>query len=92
MSLKKQVILISRKSKELYLEVELFNLQKSSLKQNGCIYFEVYKSDDCKEEFLVYEEWENEESFKDNLNTKEYLEFLKKYDELVLKKENLPII
>lgn len=92
MELKKQIIYIARKSKELYLEVELFNLQKASLKNRACLYFEVYKSDDCKEEFLVYEEWESEESYKENEKTKAYLEFIKKYDELILKKENLPII
>ena len=70
MNFRKQIIYIARKSKELYLEVELFNLQKLSLKQKPCLYFEVYKSDDCKEEFLVYEEWESEESYKENEKTK----------------------
>ena len=92
MNFRKQIIYIARKSKELHLEVELFNLQKLSLKQISCLYFEVYKSDDCKEEFLVYEEWENEESYKENLKSKAFLNFMKKYDELVLKKESLPII
>lgn len=90
--MKKQIIYISRKSKELYLEVELFNLQKASLKDENCLYFEVYKSDENKNEFLVYEEWNEKDSFEKNLKSKAYLKFLEKYNELVLKKESLPII
>lgn len=92
MNFRRQIIYIARKSKELHLEVELFNLQKLSLKDTFCEYFEVYKSDDCKEEFLVYEEWQSEESYKESLKKVPYLNFMKKYDELVLKKESLPII
>lgn len=92
MNFRKQVIYIARRTKELHLEVELFNLQKLSLKDEFCEYFEVYKSDDCKEEFLVYEEWKSEDSYKESLKKKPYLSFMTKYDELVLKKESLPII
>ena len=92
MSFIKQTIFIARKGKELHLEVELFNLQSKVLKQSGSLYFEVYKSDDCNDEFLVYEEWNFEDDYKKYLESPLNLEFQKTSIEFVLKKENLPSI
>jgi len=92
MSYTKQTIFLSRKGKELHLEVELFNLQKLVLKEDACLHFEVYKSDECNNEFLVYEQWNSEDDYKKVILKKYYTEFEKKSIESVLKKENLPTI
>ena len=92
MSIIKQTIYLARKTKENDLEKNLYNLKNSILNLDGCLYFEVYKSDDCDNEFLVYEEWESEENFTNSCSNEAYNSFHKIYDELVLKKHNLPVL
>lgn len=92
MNIVKQTLFISRKNKELHLEVLLSNFQMASSKDNGCKYMEVYKSEDTNNEFLFYEEWESEDFLASHKNTKHYKEFLSKLDEVVLKQEILPSI
>lgn len=92
MSIIKQTIYLARKTKEQDLEKKLYNLKNLLLDMKGCIYFEVYKSDDSDDEFLVYEEWECEEFHSSSLSSEAYITFQKSYDTLVLKRHNLPIV
>jgi quinol monooxygenase YgiN len=92
LSIIKQTIYLARKTKEKDLEKKLYNLKNSLLDMKGCIYFEVYKSDDCDDEFLIYEEWDSEELYTSSLSSEAYVSFEKYCDTLVLKKHNLPIL
>ncbi|WP_428025300.1 antibiotic biosynthesis monooxygenase family protein [Arcobacter sp.] len=92
MSIIKQTIYLARKTKEKDLEKKLYNLKSTLLDIKGCVYFEIYKSDDCDDEFLVYEEWDSEEFYTNSLSSESYKTFQKSYDELVLKKHNLPVL
>ncbi|WP_164969774.1 antibiotic biosynthesis monooxygenase family protein [Arcobacter sp. F2176] len=91
MSIIKQTIYQSRKNKEKELEIKLYNLKNLLVDFEACDYFGVYKSDDCDDEFLVYEEWKSEEDYVASQDSEAYKSFQKTYDELVLKKHNLPV-
>ena len=90
MNIVRQTLFIAKKSRTLHLEVVLSNLQTAILKNNECIYFEIYKSDDCEEEFLVYEEWNNSDSMDIFYNGKNYSPFEKDLKIELYKKEILP--
>lgn len=92
MSIIKQTIYLARKTKEKDLEKKLYNLKNLLLDMKGCIYFEVYKSDDCNDEFLIYEEWDSDELYTSALSCEGYVTFQKSYDKLVLKRHNLPVL
>jgi quinol monooxygenase YgiN len=91
LSIIKQTIYQSRKNKEKELEKKLYNLKNLLVDFDACNCFAVCKSDDCDDEFLVYEEWKSEETYTASQNSEAYLTFQKTYDELVLKKHNLPV-
>jgi len=90
LSIIKQTIYLARKNREKDLEKKLYSLKNLLLDLEDCICFEVYKSDDCDDEFLVYEEWSSEDSLKTSQVNVAYESFQKTYDELILKRHNLP--
>ncbi|WP_419764384.1 MAG: antibiotic biosynthesis monooxygenase family protein [Arcobacter sp.] len=92
MSIIKQTIYLARKTKEKDLEKKLYTLKNLLLDMKGCIYFEVYKSDDCDDEFLIYEEWDSEELYTSSLSSEAHITFQKYCDSLVLKKHKLPVL
>lgn len=63
MSITKQRLFIARNSKSTELEKLLSILKDYVSKEVGCKYFEIYRSDDDENEFLVYEEWSSQEAF-----------------------------
>lgn len=55
---------------------ELKNLQRQTIKEDGCIFFDVLQDRDNPDRFTLWEEWINEEALKEHFNqahTKAYL-------------------
>lgn len=92
MSIIKQELYIARKAKNKELQVLLSNLVFASMKEDGCVAFEVYQSDDDVNEFLVYSEFKDSDAFTKHENSEPKKTLDKKFDELVLKKELLPTL
>lgn len=90
MSIVKQELYIARKEKNKELQVLLSKLVIASHKDEGCMAFEVYQSEDDMNEFLVYSEFKDEDSVLNHEKTPHKKAFNARYDELVLKKEILP--
>ena len=92
MSIVKQELYIARKAKNKELQVLLSNLVFASMKEDGCTAFEVYQSDEDINEFLVYSEFKSDEAFNKHNSSEPKKALDKRFEELVLKKEILPIL
>ena len=92
MSIIKQELYIAKKTKNKELQVLLSTLVFASMKDEGCVAFEVYQSDDDVNEFLVYSEFKDNEAFTKHEKSEPKKALTKKFEELVLKKEILPIL
>lgn len=73
MSLIKQTVCISKQDKQNELKKVLFSHLLSVKKVNGCINYEVYEADEDDAELLVYEEWKDEDSYKNYKNSEMYI-------------------
>lgn len=90
MSLIRQTVFIAKQGKENELKKLLFTLLFNIKKTPGCVNFEVYEADEDSSEFLVYEEWSNEESFENYKKSDEYASLVELKKPLVKREEVLP--
>jgi quinol monooxygenase YgiN len=89
MSISKQRLFIARNKKASELEKMLMILKEYVLKEQGCEHFEIYQSEDDKNEFLVYEQWNSSQSMDDYKEQGFYKTFQKQSVPLILKEHFL---
>ncbi len=92
MSITTQTLYISRKSKHGALSEALSHLKTYSLNVSGCLGFEVFQCDEEVNEFLVYEQWQDQNSLDVFKKSDIYKLFLKQKETLVYRTENLNLM
>lgn len=90
MSLVRQTVFIANKEKENELKKLLFTLLFNIKKTPGCMNFEVYEADEDNSEFLVYEEWTDQEAFDAYKQSENYKTLVELKKPLVKREEILP--
>ncbi len=92
MSITTQTLFIARKSKQEQLSEALTHLKTFSLNISGCLAFEVFQCDEEDKEFLVYEQWCDQNSLDNFKKSDIYKLFLKQKETLVYRTEVLNLM
>ena len=81
------VILRAREGQELLLEAELRALVAPTRKEEGCIRYDLFRSTDAPNAFLLHEVWESREHHTEHTRTAHFLRWNARKDALLASRE-----
>lgn len=81
------VVLRAREGQEILLEAELRALIAPTRKEAGCIRYDLFRSTDTGNAFLLYEIWESREAHTAHTKTDHFLRWNARKDALTLSRE-----
>lgn len=81
------VLLRAREGQELLLEAELRALVGPTRKEEGCIKYELFRSTDTPNAFLLHEVWESREHHTEHTRTAHFLRWNARKDALLASRE-----
>ena len=81
------VILRAREGQETLLEAELRALVGPSRKEEGCLTFDLHRSEDTPGAFLLHEVWASRDAHTDHLHTPHFLRWNAGKDALLTSRE-----
>ncbi|MGR6861548.1 putative quinol monooxygenase [uncultured Aliivibrio sp.] len=70
----------AQEGKVEFVKAELLKLIEPTLKEKGCIQYDLHQDNENSNLFFFYEQWESEALLQDHLNTSHIAEYIKAVD------------
>lgn len=70
----------AQEGKVEFVKAELLKLIEPTLKEKGCIQYDLHQDNENSNVFFFYEQWESEALLQDHLNTSHIAEYIKTVD------------
>ena len=76
--------ILAKQEKREFVKNELLKLIKTTLKEEGCINYDLHQDNQNENLFLFYENWESRELWQKHMNNKHIADYAKATEDAVL--------